>query len=847
MNRSKSIIATMSLVVIWNATTFGQQVGDRIVVVSEKARLKTLNQITGNVQRGRILTVKEVRSGWIWVIDTNGSRTIKGWIKRHDVVPLDKAIDWVNDELRQRPTGQLYIIRGAIWDDKGEFDNAIADYTEAIRLDPTDAAVYYRRGYARAFQSQYEKAVADYSESIRLDPKNGAAYYHRGYALGCEGGEVEREIADYTEAIRLDPENAPAFHSRGYARASKGEFELAIADYTESIRLDPLDAAVFFNRGNARLREGEFDKAVADYSESIRLDPRDRSAYYNRGHAWDCLGEHQKAFDDYSASTRLAGQRPLAAIVLEGNCVARTEDLLKVITARPGHAFDRKQITDDVSRLMATGKFLFVQPRSNPSKQGLVLVFRVFEMPVIEIATFIGNTAYDDKTLAEMTNLIAGRLYDVGANRESCRRVEHFYRRNGYPNAKVILEKGESWGERNVVVKIDEGVKGVVTNGATARSESVADATRTSRSKRNGGEEDDDNIVESFEVAGNGDTLLIPVTVAGQKYQFVLDTGCTVSVFDTSLRDSLVATDEMVPFNDGERVALYECRNATIGRSKIPMGQWAVCMDLRRFRELSGHDTRGILGMDVLRSWVVQIDFDAGRVNFLKNSETVPGKKVEIDYNACRCPTVTARVAEKSEMQFKIDTGFVGLADGVLNQPTFEALVRTGQIELLGTRGIETVSGSQVGRVGRIDSISIGEFKHSHQIFDEWGIGRNALGLGHLSRYKVTLDFPGRSLFLAEGKQFERRFSHNDFEPEFGVVNGDLVVLNANSDDSSCLLHTGDRILEVNGRDVRTMTIFSVRLVTSDLSNRVQMMIQSEGGKPRMVYPFPSLPPNRDE
>src|SRR5204862_3501985 len=143
MNRSTLIIAIMSLVVIWNGTTFGQQVGDRIFVVSEKACLKTLNQITGNVQRGCILTVKDVRNGWFWVIDTNLSRTIKGWIKRHDVVPLDKAIDWVNDELRQGATGQLYTIRGAIWDDKGEFDNAIADYTEAIRLDPTNAAVYY--------------------------------------------------------------------------------------------------------------------------------------------------------------------------------------------------------------------------------------------------------------------------------------------------------------------------------------------------------------------------------------------------------------------------------------------------------------------------------------------------------------------------------------------------------------------------------------------------------------------------------------------------------------------------------------------------------------------------------
>ena len=122
---------------------------------------------------------------------------------------------------------------------KHKVDNAIADYSEAIRLDPKFAVAYYERGNAWAIQMQYDKAIADYSEAIRIDPKFAVAYFDRGNAWADGEHEHDKAIADYCEAIRLDPKHARAYYARGDSWATKREDDKAIADYSEAIRIDP--------------------------------------------------------------------------------------------------------------------------------------------------------------------------------------------------------------------------------------------------------------------------------------------------------------------------------------------------------------------------------------------------------------------------------------------------------------------------------------------------------------------------------------------------------------------------------------------------------------------------------
>ena len=136
---------------------------------------------------------------------------------------------------------------GAALHQEGRFEEAIADYDEAIRLNPQFAMAYANRGAAYSGLGQHERAIQDYDEAIRLDTEDASAYYNRGNDYG-DLGQDERAIQEYDEAIRLDPQYALAYNNRGLSYGILGQTPQAIQDYDEAIRLNPQYAAAYVNR-----------------------------------------------------------------------------------------------------------------------------------------------------------------------------------------------------------------------------------------------------------------------------------------------------------------------------------------------------------------------------------------------------------------------------------------------------------------------------------------------------------------------------------------------------------------------------------------------------------------------
>jgi tetratricopeptide (TPR) repeat protein len=104
------------------------------------------------------------------------------------------------------------------------------------------AIVHYNRGFAWQAKGDYDRAIADYDQAIRLDPKHTAAYINRGVAWN-DKGDLDRAIADYTEAIRLDSANASALYGRGVAKLKKGDTAGGNADLAAAKATKP-DIAV---------------------------------------------------------------------------------------------------------------------------------------------------------------------------------------------------------------------------------------------------------------------------------------------------------------------------------------------------------------------------------------------------------------------------------------------------------------------------------------------------------------------------------------------------------------------------------------------------------------------------
>ena len=115
-----------------------------------------------------------------------------------------------------------YVTRGVAYKDNKDFERAIADFDEAIKLDPSQVTAYNNRGLVYYKKKDYERAIGDLGEAIKLNPKNSWAYGQRGQAQ-LDKGDHDRAIADLSEAVRIDPRYAWAYGQRGRAYYDKEE------------------------------------------------------------------------------------------------------------------------------------------------------------------------------------------------------------------------------------------------------------------------------------------------------------------------------------------------------------------------------------------------------------------------------------------------------------------------------------------------------------------------------------------------------------------------------------------------------------------------------------------------
>ena len=101
-----------------------------------------------------------------------------------------------------RDLAALHTNRGVEWHNKGENDRAIADYDQAIRLDPKDAGSFNNRGYAYFSKREYDRAIADFDKAVAFNPKYGHALQNRAMAYHNKG-DYERAVEGYDRALPL--------------------------------------------------------------------------------------------------------------------------------------------------------------------------------------------------------------------------------------------------------------------------------------------------------------------------------------------------------------------------------------------------------------------------------------------------------------------------------------------------------------------------------------------------------------------------------------------------------------------------------------------------------------------
>ena len=172
--------------------------------------------------------------------------------------------------------------RGSGYQRKQQYDRAIQDYDQAIKLSADNAVAFRNRGDAYRLKGLFDRAIQDYDQAIKLNPNAAAAFQGRGLAYRAkavwdfdaflnDNAYDDRAIQDYDQVVRLSPKFAVAYKLRADAYRAKRRYDLAIKDYNQAIGLDPNVASFYVGRALVFRQIRQPDRAIAGRFSSAEL------------------------------------------------------------------------------------------------------------------------------------------------------------------------------------------------------------------------------------------------------------------------------------------------------------------------------------------------------------------------------------------------------------------------------------------------------------------------------------------------------------------------------------------------------------------------------------------------
>ena len=170
--------------------------------------------------------------------------------------------------------------RGNAYEEEGQYDKAISNYTKALEFNPRDADAYNNRGNTYDKKGQYDEAISDYTKVLEINPGYASAYYNRGATYGKKG-QYDEAISDFNKVLEINPRYALAYYNRGIAYGKKGQYDQAISDFTKALEIDPKDADAYNERGIVYGDKGQYDEAISDFTKALEINPRDAVVYNN--------------------------------------------------------------------------------------------------------------------------------------------------------------------------------------------------------------------------------------------------------------------------------------------------------------------------------------------------------------------------------------------------------------------------------------------------------------------------------------------------------------------------------------------------------------------------------------
>jgi tetratricopeptide (TPR) repeat protein len=147
-----------------------------------------------------------------------------------------------------------------------------AQEVAVIALSQSGPVDYLRSGMDKYQKGDTQGALADYNQAIAIDPRFGMAYGVRGILKDEKLNDVQGALADFDQSVSLSPNFALAYNYRAKLKANKlNDPKGAIADYTRVIAINSREPGVFADRGALKLKLKDRAGGVKDLKQAARM------------------------------------------------------------------------------------------------------------------------------------------------------------------------------------------------------------------------------------------------------------------------------------------------------------------------------------------------------------------------------------------------------------------------------------------------------------------------------------------------------------------------------------------------------------------------------------------------